>query len=531
MRNVLAIPALMVAAAATAQEPPPVTYARDVAPILMENCVRCHRPGEVAPMSLLSYEETRPWAKSIRQAIANRDMPPWHADPRYGNWANDISLTNDERQTLLAWIDQGAKRGARADLPKPPRFEDGWELGEPDYVVELPAVDLPADGEDIFPTYVVELDLEQSRWVEAIEFRPGDRRVVHHVLTMLGDAQMGDSSYDVRDTDRGSGTTELFSVWVAGAQPTVYPEGMGRTLTRNQVMTFMMHYHLCGEATTDTTRVGLHFGEGDLEKKITTNFGVNLGILIPPGEANYTETAYHLFDQDSRILSFMPHMHVRGKSATYTARYPDGAEEILLHVPRYDYNWQWIYYPRDELVVPAGTRVEVALTYDNSIKNEQNPDPAATVYYRDETFSEMFVGFMESVPVEGVRARPAPPMEKLRTLLADHPAKESYLNGGLMGLPWGLYLPEDGSAGKYYMTLGSLMFTSNIWDVAWNGDAFSFQSTMVTTGGGGMSMRVEGTRREDGSVEGRIFLGEMEHEADPGAEVIVLPFDGNRIAS
>lgn len=508
-----------------------VTYAKDVAPILMENCVRCHRPGEVAPMSLLTYEETRPWAKSIRQVVANNEMPPWHADPRYGEWANDISLSESERETLLAWIDQGAQRGAPADLPPPPEFDDDWELGTPDYVVDLPAIELPADGDDIFPTYVVELDLPASQWVEAIEFRPGDRRVVHHVLTMLGDAQMGDSEYDQRNTDRGRGTTELFVVWVAGAQPTVYPEGMGRTLLPNQVMTFMMHYHLCGEATTDRTRVGLHFGEGDMEKRIVTNFGVNLGIVIPPGEPNYTASAYHLFDQDSRILSFMPHMHVRGKSATYTAKYPDGREEILLHVPRYNYNWQWIYYPKDELIVPAGTRVEVTMAYDNSAENEENPDPGATVFYRDETFSEMFVGFMESVAVEGVRPRAEPPLKKLATLLADHPADQSYLNGGLMGLPWGLYLPDDGDGGKYYMTLGSLMFTSDIWDLQWDGDTFEFQSTMVTTGGGGTSMRVEGTRASDGAIEGTVYLGEMEHADNPNTPITTLTFDGKSLAS
>lgn len=506
-----------------------VTFTEDVAPILMENCVQCHRPGEVAPMSLLTYDETRPWAKSIKKVIANGDMPPWHADPRYGTWANDMRLTDAERETLIAWVDEGVKRGPLADMPPAPEFGDSWKLGEPDYVIELPTIDLPATGDDIFPTYVVELDLGESRWINGVEYRPGDRRVVHHILAFAGDAQMGSSEYDVRTTTRRTmAPPEQFGVWVAGAQPVEYPEGMGRTLQANQIMTFNMHYHLAGEATSDTTRVGLHFGEGELEKRITTNFAVNLGIQIPPGEASYTESAYHLFDQDSRIISFTPHMHVRGKAVTYRALYPDGREETLLEVPRYDYNWQWIYYPAEPIVVPAGTRVAADMTWDNSAENPANPDPSAEVLYRENTFSEMFVGFMESVPVEGVRARPMSPVAKVTELLADHPAEDSYINTGMMGLPWGAYLPKDSGTGKYYLTMGSVMFTSNVWDLEWNGDAFEFKTTMVTTSGGGQSMRVAGRAQPDGSLEGTIFLGEMEHAENPDARVMELSFKGKR---
>jgi len=509
-----------------------VTFTKDVAPILAANCVRCHQPGSVAPMSLLTYEEARPWAKSIRQAIADNIMPPWRPDPAYGKWQHDMSLSQAERDTLLAWVDQGAKRGAGDDKPLVSGPAPEWELGEPDYVIELPKIDLPASGDDIFPSFVIELGMDADHWVKAVEFNPGDRKVVHHILSFIGDAQMGESQYDVRTATRAAGPgAEQFGVWVAGAQPTVYPNGMGRTLTKNEVMTFQMHYHLSGEATSDTTRVGLHFGDGDLKKKVTTNFGVNLGIVIPPNEPDYRETAFHMFDQDSQIISFMPHAHVRCKSAKYTAHYPDGRSEVLLSVPKYDYNWQWIYRPVSDLVMPAGTKIEVEMSYDNSKDNPGNPDPNRTIYYREQTFEEMFVGFMESVPVEGVRPKAAPPVQKLETILSAHPAGDSYLNGGLMGLPWGLYMPKGATTGKWYAAFGPVMFTSNIWNVTWDGNAFSFDTTMVTQGGGGQSMRVEGTQSPTGELAGTIKLGLMENAADPAKQVVTLPFEGKHPAA
>ncbi len=507
-----------------------VSFTKDVAPILAEKCVRCHQPGSVAPMSLLTYEEARPWAKSIRTAIADGAMPPWRPDPAHGKWLHDISLSQAERDMLLAWVDQGAKRGPGDDQPLVTGPAPEWELGEPDFVIELPKIDLPATGDDIFPTFIVEANLDADHWVRAVEFNPGDRKVVHHILAFLGEAPMGASEYDVRTTDRASGPSELFGVWVAGAPPTEYPAGIGRTLARNQVMTFQMHYHLSGEETSDVTRLGLHFGDGEMQKKVTTSFGVNLGIVIPPGEANYTETAFHLFDQDSRIVSMMPHAHVRAKSAKYTAVYPDGRRDVLLNVPQYDYNWQWSYQPVDPLVVPAGTKVEVEFAYDNSANNPRNPDPTQTLYYREKTLEEMFVGFMESVPVEGVRPKPMGPLQKVQALLAVHPAEDSYVNDGLMGLPWGAYLPRDADAGKWYISVGAVMFTSNLWNLKWDGDAFSFDSTMVTQGGGGMSMHVEGTQTAAGELQGTIQLGALEKQADPEFQAATLPFKGKRPA-
>lgn len=504
-----------------------VTFAKDIAPIFFNDCVRCHRPGEVAPMSLLTYEEARPWAKSIKKMVVNGDMPPWKIDPAHGKFSNDLTLSADEVATIAAWVDQGARLGNPADLPPAPEFPDGWELGEPDYVIELPKQAVPADGEDLFPDRVIEIELPEDKWVSAIEFRPGDKRVVHHILALLGDFGMNSGDGD-EGRNRGGTQAEIFSVWVAGSQPTVYPDGAGRVIRRRQVMTFNMHYHPCGEATEDVTRVGLHFGEGELAKRITTTFAVNTGFKIPPNEGNHRVEASYLFDQDARIISFLPHMHVRGKDMTYKAVYPDGRADTLLSVPDYDYNWQWIYYPEEHIRVPAGTRIDVVAHYDNSAQNLANPDPSQTVYYRDETFQEMFVGFMEFIVDDGVAPRPMPPAKKLELLIAQHPADESYMLNGLMGLPWALHLPREGQ-GSWYFVVGSPMFTNSIWDVAWDGDEFSFLSTMVTQGGGGISMRVAGSVDDAGKMSGTVYLGEMEAAADPSAEVMELPFTGSRV--
>ena len=527
---VMPIAAFMVAAfggETEAAEAPRVTFTKDVAPILHANCVRCHRPGQVAPMSLLTFEEARPWAKSIKKNVEEGEMPPWKADPKHGRFRNDIRLSEEEKATLIAWVDQGAPQGNPKDMPTQPEFSDGWELGEPDFVVEMPEAVLSATGDDLFLSHVVEINLPEQRWVRAIEFSPGDRKVVHHILALLGD--FGMSSGEPGGQSRGGTQAEIFSVWVAGSQPTVYPEGAGRIIRKKQVMTFNMHYHLSGEATVDRSRVGLYFGEGNLEKLITTTFAVNTGFVIPPGHGNYRVDASYLFDQDSEIISFLPHMHVRGKDMKYTAMYPDGRSEVLLSVPEYDYNWQWIYYPAEHISVPAGTRIDVVVHYDNSADNLSNPDPTAEVYYRDDTYQEMFVGFMEFIVDDGVRPKPRPPRTKLATMLEAHPAQDSYLNGGLMGLPWGLYIPREGE-GIWYLVLGSVMFTSTVHDIAWDGDTFSFESGMVTAGGGGISMSVSGGVNSEGEMNGEVLLGTMEAAADPeNNKVITLPFTGHRI--
>ncbi len=514
------------------------TFSKDIAPIFFKRCATCHRPGEVAPMSLLSYEETRPWVKSIRKAVAQRVMPPWGANPKVGHFSNDLGLTDAEIKLIGDWADAGAPEGDRAALPAAPELQTGWKLGEPDYVVELGDFQVPADGNDLFPTVRVAVALPEDRWIRAIEFSPGDKRVVHHILAILGDFSMnGTQTFNQQSVAEAMRRTasaeapEIFQVWVAGAQPTVYPEGMGRILKRDQVITVNLHYHPNGKATTDRSKIGLYFGKGEMQKRITTNFAVNTGFLIPPGAPNHEVKAFHQFDQDSRIISFMPHMHVRGKDMRYELVKPDGQREVLLDVPRYNYNWQWIYYPVEAIRAPKGSRVEVVAHYDNSKNNPNNPDATQTIVYRDATLQEMFVAFMEFIVDDGVAPAPAPPAQKIARLLSAHPSQDAY-QANLVFAPFGLYVPQQGE-GTLYLLAGSVMFTSTLRDVAWSdapeGKRFTVNTSIPTPTGGGVSAAISGVVATGGELAGRMELGVEEAKADPQHnQVVSFPFKGHR---
>ena len=306
--------ALVAASPAAAADAP--TYSRDVAPIFFKNCVQCHRTGEIAPMSLMTYREARPWARSIARAVENRDMPPWSGDSDNHEWSNDISLTDGEIEKIVDWAKAGAPQGDPADLPEAPTFPTGWKLGEPDHVVTLDSIEVPAEGDDLFPQQVIEVDLGEPRWIRAIEFLPEDSRVTHHFLTTYA-TSMGEG---------GPAYTGVLGIWTAGMPPYVFPDGVGRRFGSKIRIIVDQHYHPIGEAS----RIGLHFGEGELQKEVITIPVTNTGLRIPPGAGHHAETAHRLFDKDTQILAFSPHMHVRGKAMTYVVTYPDGSTETLL---------------------------------------------------------------------------------------------------------------------------------------------------------------------------------------------------------
>ncbi len=291
----LATAALLVATAAGAAETP--TFSRDVAPILFDKCAQCHRPNQAAPMSLLSYREARPWARGMARAVENGDMPPWSAESEHVVFRNDLSLSAKQITTIVDWAAGGAPEGDPADLPPTPPFSEGWTLGEPDYVLTLDRVDVPAGGPDLFPKQRIALDLGEERWVQAIEFLPGDRRATHHFQATY-------------------------------------------TTPRRE---------------TDVTRIGIHFGEGELEREVATVSVANTGIRIPAGAGHHAEEGFFQPDEDMQILAFSPHMHVRGKAMTYRIVHGDGSTETLLDVPKYDYNWQWLYYPTEPVDLPASS--------------------------------------------------------------------------------------------------------------------------------------------------------------------------------
>ena len=476
----------------------PVTYSKDVAPIFFEHCAMCHRPGEVAPMSLLNYESARPWAKSIARAVAAEEMPPWSGESEHHQWSNDISLTDAEKDTIIAWVEQGAKQGNPADLPETPSFPDGWTLGEPDYIIELSPVDVPTDGEDLFPQEFVKIDLDEEHWIQAIEFLPGDRRVTHHfqaTYNNTGMDQIGSEAY----ADIG-----ILSIWTAGMPPYVFPKGMGRIVAKCTTVLVDSHYHPFGEATTDQTKIGLYFGEGELQKQVATLTAVNTGLRIPPGAPHHAEHAYHHFDRDMQILAFSPHMHVRGKAMKYDLIYPDGRTETLLDVPKYNYNWQWLYYPTEPIDAPKGSKLHVTAVWDNSENNPHNPDPSQEIIYRGDTFNEMFVGFVEAIQKDGVYMENRPAKVRIAEILEQHPAEDSYFIGGF--LPFGMYVPKEGE-GWLYLANGSVMFTTSLDDITWSGNTLKIVAQLPTPEASATLTIVEGELDEQGRLKGSLHYG------------------------
>lgn len=437
----------------------PVTFTRDVAPILHEHCVTCHRPGEAGPMSLRTFDEARPWARSIREKVISREMPPWFADPAHGTFRNDARLTDEEIETIVAWIDGGAKKGNPADMPPFPEFTEGWQMGEPDHIIELPPVDVPAGGGDYFPDLRFKADVPEGRWVRAIEIRPSALEVAHHVVVFMGGVNVG-----------MSGQFDVLGVWAVGTAPNVYPAGMGRRIEPGQRLTANMHYHPNGVAQTDVTRIGLHFGEGPLEQEITAALAGSVTFNIPAGAENHREKSSWYVDRDIQLVSFFPHMHLRGKDMKFEARYPDGREEILLSVPNYDFDWQLFYYPEELLELPAGTRIDITAHYDNSANNPNNPDPTRDVYFGTASTDEMMFGIFEYVYADGGVELTAG--EKLREMARTLDGEAYDIAINLFGnpIPSMLHLPESGdgswiiafSGTQIPLTIENVMWTDNV---------------------------------------------------------------------
>jgi mono/diheme cytochrome c family protein len=472
-----------------------ITYS-DVAPIFYKNCAMCHRPGEVAPMSLLSYKEARPWAKSIAKAVANKDMPPFSGESKNHTWKNDISLADDEIETIVAWVEQGAKQGNPKDLPEIPEFKDGWKLGEPDEILTLKTVDVPADGEDLFLKETINLKLDESKWLKGIEFMPGDRRVTHHFQATY----QATGGYATPSGPLGG----ILAIWTAGMPPFEFPEGVGRPLGKTNRILVDSHYHPVGEAITDTTKIGLYYGDGDLDHEVATIAATNTGIRIPPGADHHAEFCFNTFDTDMQILAFSPHMHVRGKAMRYDLVKPDGSRETLLDVPKYNYNWQWQYYPTEPIDAPAGSRIEVTGVWDNSAGNEFNPDPTKEIRYRGDTFNEMFVGFLEVIPKNTVFHEAKSASEKLTDLLSAHPAEDSYIVNGF--LPFGFYAPKEGP-GYLYLAQGINMFTIDVDEIVWNGNDLKIVAQFPTQEASATLTTFEGTVGDDGKIKGQFIYG------------------------
>jgi hypothetical protein len=367
------------------------TFAKDVAPILYSKCIECHRPTMFAPMSLVTYDDARPWAKSIKQRVTARTMPPWGADPAHGVFKNDPRLSDKEIETIAAWVDGGAPKGNDTDLPKAPSFVDGWTIGQPDIVFEMPGTfKIPATGTIEYQYLRVPANLAEDKWIQAIEIKPGARAHVHHVLAYT--------------QPTGSPLNENGALGpgnIGGVTPNkpgvVFPPGVARLLTANSDIVLQMHYTTNGEEATDKTIIGVIFAKEPPKQQQAGGMALNPRFVIPAGAPAHEVRAERVLPNDTMITSFTPHMHVRGKDMTYIAHFPDGTEETLLSVPKYDFNWQITYQLAQPRVFPKGTRIEVIAHYDNSPQNKFNPDPTKDVRWGDQTWEEMMIGFWGAV--------------------------------------------------------------------------------------------------------------------------------------
>jgi hypothetical protein len=367
-----------------------VTFTKDVAPIFYKKCAECHRPGEIAPFSLMSYKDARPWARSIREKVADGTMPPWHADAPHGVFQNDRRLTEQEKVTILAWIDGGTKEGEAKDLPPPPKFTAGWNIGKPDVVLTAREYAVPAEGTISYQYFIVPTNFKEDRWIQAAEIRPGNRTVVHHVIAFV---------LDPSDMGKGRGAFARDGImglvgYAPGESSVALPDGEAKLVKAGSLVVLQMHYTTNGTAQKDQTSIGLIFAKKPVQKVRLGGSALNRWFVIPAGADNYQVVSRYTFKQDAHITDLMPHMHLRGKDFSYRLVYPDGKSKVILSVPKWDFNWQTRYEFAEPIAAPKGTRIECTAHFDNSTKNKWNPDATKDIRWGQQTWEEMMIGFI-----------------------------------------------------------------------------------------------------------------------------------------
>lgn len=383
-----------------------VNYAEHVAPIIQNKCQSCHRPGQVGGFSLTTYDQARKNAAMISEVVAERRMPPWHADPRHGQFANNRSLSGKERATLMAWAKQGTPLGDPTKVPAAKKFTEGWTIGTPDLVFELPESNVvPAQGTVPYYHLSVPTNFKEDVWVQAAEARPEDAGVVHHIIVFAVPPGAN------RGRTIGEGRGHLCG-YAPGDMPSVYPEGTAKRIPAGSTLVFQMHYTPNGKQTKDRSKVGLILAKKPPEREALTVGIANPGFLIPAGADNYPVHSEQKFRNHVRLLAFMPHMHLRGKSFKYTLEVPGQKPELLLSVPAYDFGWQSYYTLAQPRFLEPGTMIKCDATFDNSTNNPANPDPKAQVRWGEQTWEEMMIGYVDiDFPVQ---AKPAKNAEKAK---------------------------------------------------------------------------------------------------------------------
>jgi hypothetical protein len=388
---------------------PRVTFYKDVLPILEQRCQECHRPGEIAPMSLLSYAETRPWAKSIREAVLTRKMPPWLADPKYGHFSNDRSLSQTQIDTLANWVDGGTAEGDPHEAPPPLASQQGWTIGTPDAVFEMPRpFPIPAKGTVAYQYIILPTHFSEDKWIQKVEVRPSDHRIVHHAVVYIREpgskwleGQPGSVAFSV-PLAKGFTTSDILMVYTPGNSQDEWNPGMAKKIKAGSGLVLQMHYTANGQAVMDRTRVGIVFAKEPPKLAILTLQMGNDKFLIPPGDPSYRVSVSGTLPNDALLISLFPHMHLRGKSFEYSIARPNGNIETLLKINDYDFNWQLNYRLSEPRKIPAGTRLLWTASFDNSPNNPRNPDSKAEVRFGEQSWEEMMIGFFDVAVDAGV---------------------------------------------------------------------------------------------------------------------------------
>ena len=396
---------LVCAALAAAAPTSSPTFYKDVLPVLQKNCQTCHRPGEAGPISFLNYESTRPAAKAIKEAVLTKKMPPWFADPKYGHFENDRTLSQAEITTLVSWVDTGAKAGDPKDAPKPLTFVEGWNIGKPDVVFEMPtAFEIPASGTIDYQYVIMHTNFTEDKYVQFAESRPSDREHVHHILSFIrepGSKWMQGEPIGVAFLPNrngggdggGASIGDSLGGYAPGTVPNVMRPGQAILVKAGSDLVLQLHYTTDGKPGEDRSKVGLIFAKEKPTARLVMLSAMNPKFAIPPNDPNYEVTAKVTLQRDSTLMSFLPHMHLRGKDMEFVATFPDGTKQTLLSVPHYSFSWQLSYYLAKPLFLPKGTTIEAIAHFDNSVNNPSNPDPTKEVHYGEQSWDEMMFGF------------------------------------------------------------------------------------------------------------------------------------------
>jgi peroxiredoxin len=385
-----------------------ITYSNQIARIFNNNCVACHREGQIGPFTLTSYEDAAGWAEMIQEVVREQRMPPWHADPNYGHFRNDASLSQEEKDQIYAWVAAGAPEGDPADLPELPPVAEGWQIGEPDEVVKMPEPFMvPADGVVDYQKFVIDPGWTEDRWIRGIECKPGTPAVVHHIIVYL-------IPPNVTPNGRaGRIQTDWLGAFAPGLRQELLPEGLARYVPAGSKLLMEMHYTPNGTEQPDQSYAGFIFADpSTVKKEVAWQNAGNFTFQIPPNDPNYEVTSEYVFRQNLTLLSISPHMHLRGKDFRYDLITPDGKSETLLWVPKYDFGWQTTYALTNPIEVPRGSKLYCVAHFDNSEDNLNNPDPNRTVGWGEQSFDEMMFGWFEAAPTDQDLTKP---IEELAT--------------------------------------------------------------------------------------------------------------------